>query len=52
MAREDEVEAVFERGREVVADLGDVAGDDLGEVGQLLRERAYSGSSLTAGLLE
>ena len=31
---EDEVEAVFERGCEVVADLGDVAGDDFGEVGK------------------
>jgi hypothetical protein len=36
---EYEVEAVLERGREVVADLGDMPGDDLGEVGELLRER-------------
>jgi len=33
---EDEVEAVLERGREVVADFGDVPGDDFGEVGKLL----------------
>lgn len=31
---EDEVEAVLERGREVVADVGDVPGDDFGEVGE------------------
>src|SRR5687768_17156773 len=36
---EDEVEAVLERGSEVVADFGDVPGDDFGEVGKLLRER-------------
>ncbi|MCP9489350.1 MAG: hypothetical protein MSC31_05680 [Solirubrobacteraceae bacterium MAG38_C4-C5] len=30
---------MLERGREVVADLGDVPGDDFGEVGELLRER-------------
>jgi hypothetical protein len=36
---EDEVEAVLERGREVVADFGDVPGDHFGEVGGLLRGR-------------
>ena len=36
---EDEVEAVLECGCEVVADLCDVAGDDLGEVRKLVRER-------------
>ncbi|MDQ3408560.1 MAG: hypothetical protein M3469_01065 [Actinomycetota bacterium] len=36
---EDEGEAVLERGREVVADVGDVPGYDFREVGKLLRER-------------
>ena len=36
---EDEVEAVFEGMSEVVADVGDVAGDDFGDVGVLLCER-------------
>src|SRR4051794_37594653 len=31
---QDEVEAVLEGGREVVADRGDVPGDDFGEVGK------------------
>ena len=37
---EDEVEAEFERLGEVVAVRGDVAGDDLGEVGELVGEVA------------
>ena len=36
---EDEIEAVLERVSDVVADFGDVAGDDFGDVGELLRER-------------
>jgi hypothetical protein len=37
---EDEIEAVRQRRGEVVADLGDVAGDDLREVGEGVRELA------------
>ena len=36
---EDEVEAILECSCEVVADFGDVSGDNLGEVGEVLRER-------------
>ena len=37
---EDEVEAVHERGREVVADLRHVSGDDLSEMGEPSRQLA------------
>src|SRR5687767_14938281 len=36
---EDEVEAVLERGCEVVANFGDMSGDDFSEVRKLLCER-------------
>ena len=38
---EDEVEAVLERGRDVVADFGDVPGDHFGEVGKLVGKSAH-----------
>jgi EmrB/QacA subfamily drug resistance transporter len=48
---EDEVEAVFERGLEVVTDLGDVPGDDLGQIGELVGQRRHLPLVRTVGEL-
>jgi len=48
---EDEVEAVCERGREVVAVLGDVPGDDLGEIRKLIGEIAQPALFRQLGVL-